>query len=284
MHPDNIHQKPYDFKELIKSYEVLSSFVITNPVGTQTIDFANPDAVYALNKALLISYYGIKAWDIPSGYLCPPIPGRADYIHHLATFLKLDKKLIKGLDIGVGANCVYPILGNHLYQWQMVGCDSDATAAEAAQNIVRLNPHLQDAIQIRHQDNKSNIFEGIIHTDEYFDFTMCNPPFHSSKEEAQKATQRKTHNLKIKSNDTLNFGGQANELWCNGGEALFLKRMVKQSKSYAKQVGVFTSLVSKKETLPKLEKQLKKLGASYQIIAMEQGNKKSRFIAWKFSA
>jgi 23S rRNA (adenine1618-N6)-methyltransferase len=35
---------------------------------------------------LLISYYDIQKWDIPH-YLCPPIPGRADYIHYIADLL-----------------------------------------------------------------------------------------------------------------------------------------------------------------------------------------------------
>ncbi|WP_378187330.1 23S rRNA (adenine(1618)-N(6))-methyltransferase RlmF [Aquimarina sp. W85] len=282
MHPNNLHQKPYDFKELVKKTQILTSYIITNSYGEDTIDFANPEAVYALNKALLATHYGIEAWDIPSGYLCPPIPGRADYIHHLADLFKKEANQIKGLDIGVGANCIYPILGNCIYGWQMVGCDSDAMAVKTAQNIIQKHPKLQQAIQIRHQGNKSNIFDGIIQPEEYFDFTMCNPPFHTSKEAALKGTQRKLNNLKIASNEVLNFGGQPNELWCNGGEALFLKRMIKQSRAYAKQVGVFTSLVSKKETLPTIEKQLHKLGALYQIITMEQGNKKSRFITWNF--
>ena len=80
----------------------------------------------------------------------------------------------------------------------------------------------------------------------------------------------------------LNFGGESNELWCNGGEALFLKRMIKESADFKTQVGWFTSLISKKESLSKIYKQLDKLKAIYKVIPMSQGNKKSRFIAWKF--
>ena len=40
-----------------------------------------------LNRALLKADYGIDFWDIPPNYLCPPIPGRVDYIHHLADLL-----------------------------------------------------------------------------------------------------------------------------------------------------------------------------------------------------
>ena len=40
-----------------------------------------------LNRAILMHHYGVKSWDIPAGYLCPPIPGRADYIHSVADLL-----------------------------------------------------------------------------------------------------------------------------------------------------------------------------------------------------
>ena len=79
-----------------------------------------------------------------------------------------------------------------------------------------------------------------------------------------------------------NFAGVSHELWCNGGEALFLKRMIKQSVSVKHQVQWFTSLISRKENLPKIYKQLDKLKATHKTIPMEQGQKKSRFVAWTF--
>ena len=80
----------------------------------------------------------------------------------------------------------------------------------------------------------------------------------------------------------MNFGGQANELWCNGGEALFIKRMIKQSVAFKSQVGWFTTLVSKKENLAKIYKQLDKLKVTRTTIPMTQGNKQSRIVAWRF--
>ncbi|PKV51285.1 23S rRNA m(6)A-1618 methyltransferase [Aquimarina sp. MAR_2010_214] len=284
MHLNNIHNRPYDFTALINTHEVLETFVFINAYGKSTIDFSNQKAVLELNKAILKHHYGLKDWNIPEGYLCPPIPGRVDYIHHLADVLLKEgvTTKIKGLDIGMGANCIYPILGSQVYDWRMVGSDIEKKAVVSAKNNIKINKHLSDAIEIRHQTNNANIFEGIIKDEEYFDFTMCNPPFHASQEEASKGTLKKLKNLGISEHIELNFGGQANELWCNGGEALFLKRMIKQSVPFAKQVGFFTSLVSKKENLPKLEKQLNKMKATHTTITMEQGNKKSRFITWKF--
>ena len=284
MHKDNLHGNGYDFDQLIKSHDSLSNFVFINTHGTKTIDFADNTAVYHLNKALLKAHYGITEWSIPKGYLCPPIPGRADYIHHIKDLLSKQPsdKQIKGLDVGVGANCIYPILGAQIYQWQMVGCDISTEAVKAAKHNLSLTEGLQERIEIRRQNDNANIFKGIIKPDEYFDFTICNPPFHSSEAQALKGTRRKLKNLKATGPTLLNFGGQANELWCNGGEALFIKRMIKQSVAFKSQVGWFTTLVSKKEHLPKIYKQLDKLKATHKTIPMALGNKQSRFVCWRF--
>jgi 23S rRNA (adenine1618-N6)-methyltransferase len=285
MHPENIHNESYDFDTLSKAHNELKKFVILNNHQTKSIDFSNPEAVLHLNKALLKHHYKITDWNLPDNYLCPPIPGRADYIHVLNDLLNSDEILkdIKGLDIGVGANCIYPILGSQIYNWEMVGADIDQVAVKSAQSNVKLTKNLAKNIEIRLQNDNANIFQGVIKDKEYYHFTMCNPPFHSSKEEATKGTLRKLKNLHDSESLELNFGGQSNELWCNGGEALFIKRMIKQSVQFKTQVGWFTTLASKKENLPKLIKQLDKLKTTHQVIEMSQGNKKSRIIAWKFN-
>ncbi|MFL0352572.1 23S rRNA (adenine(1618)-N(6))-methyltransferase RlmF [Xanthomarina sp. GH4-25] len=285
MHSRNLHCKDYNFDELINNNHLLERYVFTNVYKNKTIDFSNPEAVFHLNKALLKTHYQITDWHIPKGYLCAPIPGRADYIHQIADLLQVNnsKGEINGLDIGVGANCIYPILGTRIYGWHMVGSDTQLESVNAAKYNVSLTNNLRDSIEIRHQTNPAYIFEGIIKQKEYYHFTMCNPPFHGSKEEALKGTRLKLKNLKKDGATTLNFGGQANELWCNGGEALFIKRMIKQSVDFRDQVNWFTTLVSKKEHLTKLKKQLEKLKATYQIIKMSQGNKISHILAWTFS-
>ncbi|AOW19818.1 23S rRNA (adenine(1618)-N(6))-methyltransferase RlmF [Urechidicola croceus] len=281
MHPNNIHNTSYDFKNLIKVHDELKRFVFINDYGNETIDFSDNASVLHLNKAILMYYYKVNDWNIPKNYLCPPIPGRADYIHHIADLFS--KKDLIGLDIGVGANCIYPILGSQIYNWKMVGADINIDSVNAAKTNIISTKKLEDNIEIRHQENNANIFEGIIHSGEHFNFTMCNPPFHSSKEEASKGSLRKLKNLHNTKTLSLNFGGQANELWCNGGEALFIKRMIKQSVTFKSQVEWFTTLVSQKNNLPKIYKQLDKLKTTHKTIEMSQGSKKSRFIAWKFN-
>src|SRR5574343_662753 len=113
LHPRNPHRFRYNFEKLINVLPELKFFIISNENNSEpTIDSSNSEAVKALNKALLISEYNIQDWDIPKNYLCPPIPGRADYIHYLADLLAdtnngiIPKgEHILGLDIGIGAKC-----------------------------------------------------------------------------------------------------------------------------------------------------------------------------------
>ena len=292
LHPRNKHNGNYDFKALIETLPELASFVTVNKFGNESIDFANPDAVRALNKALLKHFYNISYWELPKTNLCPPIPGRADYLHYIADILAEQNNgvipkgaNVKILDIGTGANCIYPIIGHQEYGWSFVGTEIDKPAKLTAENIINHNPELKDLIKIRLQENKRNIFKGIIQADEQFDFTICNPPFHNSREAATEGTKRKLKNLgkTAENKPVLNFGGQNNELWYEGGELAFITNMIFESVHFQKQCKWFSSLVSKKENLKPLYSVLKRVKATeVKTINMEQGNKVSRILIWQF--
>lgn len=291
MHPRNKHQGRYDFEALSLTNPDLKTFIKLNAYHDASIDFANPTAVKALNKALLAEHYNILNWDIPDQFLCPPIPGRADYIHFLADLLNADEKQkIKGLDIGIGANAIYPLIGHREYHWQFIGTDINPIAIKNAQEILDAN-RLNDVIQLRFQNNPNSIFKGSIQANDLFDFSMCNPPFHASPEEAKSGSQRKINwlykntrnHLNKKLKPKLNFGGQGEELYCEGGELGFILRMIEESEIYKKQCRWFTTLVSKANHLHKIERALKNIGAiKIQTIQMSQGQKQSRFVAWSF--
>ena len=291
LHPRNKHRSNYDFTALIKSFPDLRPYVALNKFGNESVDFSNPAAVKTLNSALLAHFYNIKHWDIPEGYLCPPIPGRADYVHYLADLLQLEEGVMKGkaikvLDIGTGANCVYPIIGHQEYGWTFVGTDIDPVAVKAAKAIVASNPDLSPHVEIRHQPNKHHILQGIIKPGDSFHISMCNPPFHASAEEANAGTKRKLHNLgKHRGKETtLNFGGQAAELWAEGGELSFIRKMIEESKAVSSQCKWFSSLVSKSANLPFIFSALDRAGVTcYKTIDMAQGQKISRVVVWTFS-
>lgn len=288
LHPRNRHRERYDLPALTAAHPPLGAFIITTPRGDSSVDFADPLAVKTLNQALLKYFYQIDSWDIPDGFLCPPVPGRADYLHWLADLLAQDNQQqvpreINVLDIGCGANCIYPLIGYREYGWRFTGSEINAQAMKAAGAILDANPTLRRAIRLRRQTDSNRIFQGIIHKNECYQAVICNPPFHASSEQAAEGSARKARNLGLAKDAPLNFGGQQAELWCEGGEKAFISRMIVESVSFARQVVWFTSLVSKREHLPALRQALTDAGAhAVQIVDMAQGQKQSRFIAWTF--
>ena len=292
LHPRNQHRLGYDFDSLIQILPELKNFVGINEHQIQTLDFSNPDAVKALNKALLLAHYDIQYWEIPSTFLCPPIPGRVDYIHYLADLLAQSNngiipkgETVQGLDIGIGANCIYPILGNAVYGWSFVGTDIDEKAIQNCKKIIEKNPKLIDAISLQLQTEPRFIFKNIMESEDKFAFTICNPPFHNSKEEATKVALRKVNNLSTNktTTPTLNFGGQNAELWCPGGELGFITQMIYESAKYPMHCLWYTTLISKQAHLNSLYKTLNKVNAAnISTIDMAQGQKTSRILAWTF--
>jgi 23S rRNA (adenine1618-N6)-methyltransferase len=292
LHPRNIHQGRYNLDVLVKTLPELSQIIFENGHGQQSLDFANPIAVKLLNKALLLQYYEVTYWDIPEGYLCPPIPGRADYLHHVADLLARDhgRKIPLGegiqlLDLGVGANLIYPILGTSLFGWNFVGTEIDHKALSNAASLIAANPRMEGKVSLRFQADAQLIFDSVVEAGDFFEACICNPPFHESAEVAREGSKRKIKNLKglTTANPVLNFGGQATELWTVGGEIGFIGRMIRESVTIQSQVGWFTVLVSKGTHLSYFQVQLEKAGVkSQRVIDMGQGNKRSRILAWSF--
>ena len=304
MHSANPHKNGYDIKALVQVLPELGPLVIQNKHGHDSIDFSNAIAVKLLNRALLKKYHQVQYWDIPDGFLCPPIPGRLDYLCYLNEFLEAQgvntelarhHEKVNALDIGTGANMVYALLGSQVFNWKVTGSDIEPLSINWASELVKQNKNLKKSINLRQQKNKQYIFKGIIKEGEYYDITMCNPPFHASEEEATAGSQRKNKNLNrnkqkrgsqvahIKSDKQLNFAGRNNELWCEGGELTFIKNMMDESVVFAKQVGAFSCLVSKKENIAPLKKHLSKFKRlHHKVVDMKQGAKISRMIIWWF--
>ncbi len=277
---------------MIASHPALAAFVAINEYGDESIDFADPAAVKTLNAALLAHFYGITRWDIPAGYLCPPIPGRADYLHNLADLLAATGNgeiprgaKVRVLDVGVGANAIYPMLGHAIYDWQFVGTEIDPLALKNAAAIFADNANLAGGLEVRLQSDPESILNGAIKPGEYFELTMCNPPFHASAEESAAGSRRKLRNIGKEAGDKplLNFAGQNHELWCEGGEIHFVRQMIRQSRPLAHQCLWFSTLVSKQENLPLIYAQLERIGArNVRTMDMAQGQKISRVVTWSF--
>jgi len=293
LHKRNIHCDRYNLKELVKTTPELAQYIIQNPRGEDTIEFRDSKSVFFLNKALLKKYYNVENWMIPEGYLCPPVPGRADYIHYAADLLgdlnngEIPRgKRVNVLDIGTGANCIYPIIGSQSYGWKFTATEIDPLSLKVARLIVQSNSSLSKQVKIKQQKQKQFILHKMIEEKDRFDLTICNPPFHGSKKEAVESNMEKWRKLNKSDDDlprNLNFGGMENELWYPGGETAFIKRMIKESSDYADRVCWFTTLVSRKENLKTIEGQLKMFNVKdHKTISMVQGQKQTRIIAWTF--
>lgn len=290
LHPRNAHQGQYDFTALIAAHPDLDAFVRPNVHGTESIDFAKPEAVLALNTALLKSQYKVEWWSIPEGFLCPPIPGRADYIHYMADLLAENNEgtiptgpEIRCFDVGVGANVIYPIIGIQTYGWSFTGSDIHREALDAASAIQAQNSFLKEQLVLREQKQNKWFFNGVWDKEERYNLTICNPPFHASKADAEAATLRKLKNLKGNTKKVLNFGGKSHELWYPGGELKLISSMIQESRFFGKKCLWFSSLVSKEKHLNTLYGELKKAKVQdVRTIAMGQGNKSSRILAWTF--
>jgi len=292
LHPRSRHRGRYDFRVLVEACPELGPFVVDGPRGP-TVDFADAIAVRLLNRAILHATYGIAGWDIPEGYLCPPIPGRADYVHHAADLLAALNggviprgAAIRVLDIGTGANLVYPLIGHREYGWFFVGTDIDKAALDTGRKIIRANSGLGTAIELRLQRDCGAIFEGVLKAGEVFDLAMCNPPFFTSASEARASAQDKWRKLGRGSRGARrNFGGQGAELWCEGGEVAFIRRMIEESARHPEACKWFTTLVSRSGNLPVVHRVLRQVEAKdIRTVDMAQGQKKSRIVAWRFGS
>ncbi|HAH25341.1 MAG TPA: 23S rRNA (adenine(1618)-N(6))-methyltransferase RlmF [Prolixibacteraceae bacterium] len=292
LHPRNKNLERYDFKLLIEGSPELAPFVKPNIHGEDSVDFNDTEGVKVLNKALLLHHYGISNWNLPNGYVYPPIPGRADYIHHMADFLCRNNygkipsgSQIKCMDVGVGASCIYPIIGNKEYGWSFIGSDIDPVATESANHIIESNPTLQGKVNCKLQTNPKDYFYGIIRKDELIDLSICNPPTLAFTKEAEALTTKKI--LPIHPDESTEpipaLGSQNHENYCDGGEDKFVRNMILQSKKFAANCFCFSTLVSKESNLKSMYRTLEQVEAyGIETIPMGQGNKASYIVVWTF--
>ncbi len=93
-----------------------------------------------------------------------------------------EKIMITGLDIGTGANCIYPLLGYGMYKWHFKATDINNESLESAYNIIERN-NLENLIKLETQINEKYIFYSVVEPQEIIYFSMCNPPYFDYNEE-----------------------------------------------------------------------------------------------------
>lgn len=295
MHPRNAFRDANpDFGALAARQPALKPHLIPCGKGRFRLDFTSYDATVALNRALLADSYGIRSWNLPPGHLCPAVANRANYVHWIEDLLRLSRPAgcpergaaVRGLDVGVGANCVYPLIAASLNGWSFVGADITDAAIDAARANVVANPSVAGRIEIRdcrqsprdaNREGEGEAGDGggvllpAIRADERFAFCMCNPPFFETMAEAEQ-------------NPSTDFGGTEAEMCCEGGEDAFTRRIYADSLRLRERVHWYTTMCGKKDTMKRLRRLLEvRRVPSVRTAAFHQGRTTRWGVAWSFA-
>ncbi|KAF7732015.1 hypothetical protein EC973_007120 [Apophysomyces ossiformis] len=188
-----------------------------------------------------------------------------------------EQEEIAGIDIGVGASCIYPLLGcASRRNWTFLGTDIDKRSIRYARENVKRNG-LDSRITIKHNDNPERIF--LLDEDRTYHFCMCNPPFYSSQEEIEEGLRNK------ELEPSAVCTGSDNEMVTAGGEYGFIKRMINESVTYKTRIKWYTSMIGQKKTIKPLVDLLKSNNiTNYLVTDFCQGRTKRWGIAWSFDS
>ena len=140
---------------------------------------------------------------------------------------------------GTGASCIYPLLGCQISSsWSFVATgrathirpmlvlsvcppEIDPFSYDCASDNVASNG-LQSRIHLHKVTSLEPILSPLLGSDT-FDFTMCNPPFYSSREEMEKSAAEKEFS------PSAVCTGTDTEIITPGGESAFVRQMVTES-------------------------------------------------------
>ena len=166
--------------------------------------------------------------DLPPGRLIPTLPLRLNYLLWIEDLLAVTgskSEVVRGLDIGTGACCIYPILGTRKNKWLFTATEADQINYESSLKTIEKN-NLKESIAIRKVDADSLLI-GVVEPSERYDFSMCNPPFFDSDNLVPKTrTAKRPLPICPKSGGSTS----ASEIAVKGGEVEFLRKLVNESK------------------------------------------------------
>ncbi|KAM4795094.1 RNA N(6)-adenosine-methyltransferase METTL16 [Rhinophrynus dorsalis] len=283
MHPRNRYKdKPPDFAYLASKYPDFKQHVNVNLAGKISLNFKDPCAVRALTCTLLKEDFGLSI-DIPLERLIPTVPLRLNYIHwveDLISYLGTDQTALRrGIDIGTGASCIYPLLGATLNGWYFLATEVDDICFNYAKKNVEQN-NLADLIKVVKVPQKTLLMDALKEESEIiYDFCMCNPPFFANQMEAQGVNSRNPHRPPPSS---VNTGG-ITEIMAEGGELEFVKRIIHDSLQLKKRLRWYSCMLGKKCSLAPLKEELKIQGVpKVSHTEFYQGRTMRWALAWSF--
>ncbi|XP_053668329.1 U6 small nuclear RNA (adenine-(43)-N(6))-methyltransferase [Anopheles marshallii] len=288
MHPRNLYRQKPNFHLLVKQFPELNEVASVDLAGKVKLDYRKKHAVHLLSKCLLLRDFGLKL-ELPSNKLVPTLPLRLNYIHWLEDIGAIaqwpEKEKVRGIDIGCGASCIYPLLAVVLSQqrWHMVAIEKAEDSLESAKANVMRN-ELQSCINVQPQSLEGNtILLDVLKNfpGERFDFCMCNPPFFDSN-----FNELKPHDRTGKRREPSNAStGSLEELCTEGGEVKFINQIIDESLQLKDRVSVYTTMIGHKSTYDKILHSLKR--ASIHNVTVSrfcQGNTTRWAVAWSFDA
>ncbi|KAE8360555.1 DUF890 domain protein [Aspergillus caelatus] len=280
---NNIYKDDVDFATLALQSPEFAKYLKPN----SQLDFSDPDAVRQLSKSLLQRDFGLSV-QIPENRLCPPVPNRLNYILWLQSLLDTTGKeyrddydpgrKVVGLDIGTGCCSIYPLLGCSVRpQWNFIATDIDDDNIRTSREAVSKNK-LESRIRIAKTDPSGALIPLDKLEVEGLDFTMCNPPFYTSREELVSSAQAK---------ERPPFSactGAEVEMVTQGGEVAFVSRMIEESLGLRQKVLWYTSMLGKLSSVSILvEKLIGHGNHNYAVTEFVQGSKTRRWaIAWSW--
>ncbi|XP_054431869.1 RNA N6-adenosine-methyltransferase METTL16 isoform X1 [Pteronotus mesoamericanus] len=257
MHARNRYKdKPPDFAYLASKYPDFKKHVQMNLNGRVSLNFKDPGAVRALTCTLLKEDFGLSI-DIPLERLIPTVPLRLNYIHWVEDLIghqASDKSTLRrGIDIGTGASCIYPLLGSTLNGWYFLATEVDDMCFNYAKKNVEQN-NLSDLIKVVKVPQKTLLMDALKEESEIvYDFCMCNPPFFANQLEAKGVNSR---NPRRPPPSSVNTGG-ITEIMAEGGELEFVKRIIHDSLQLKKRLRWYSCMLGKKCSLAPLKEELR---------------------------
>ena len=259
----------------------------------------------ALTRALMHSQFGVVLPSLPVDRLCPPVPNRWAYVQwiqndllHLLCepndyFTTTKPRNHRGIDIGTGASCIYPILfTSSNNEWNMIGTEIDPLSIESARANVKANK-LEDRVQIQpvkptraqQHDSMSNDRSSVASSggpiaralecceEKSFDFVMSNPPFFDVAKALDPRADERDRAPK-----TMYEGSYP------GGEDGFVCDMIRDSLVFRDRIGWYSTMCGKKSSFTRLKQILIHLLGPGHVLTMEfsPGYMSRWFLAWTF--
>ncbi|XP_034903320.1 uncharacterized protein [Populus alba] len=257
------------------------------------------------------------------------VPNRSNYIHWIEDLLSSDiipknnnnGDIVRGFDVGTGANCIYPLLGASLLGWTFVGSDVTDVAVEWAEKNVKCNQHISELIKIRkvtdcqgaisiedsncgksvNCENKMDGNATVVEEAERLPSSSFDPPLDMNKKYSGPPLLLGV----VRDGEKFDFcmcnppffetmeeaglnpktacGGTPEEMVCPGGEKAFITRIIEDSVVLKESFWWFTSMVGRKVNLKFLTSKLREVGVTIvKTTEFVQGQTCRWGLAWSF--